>query len=114
MEKKNMVSKKARIEMELSTFKIPPSGDILALGKNCPIGPQAAKRMLDAVAPNQFELIQLKDEIIEGILVKKHLFLRTEKERLIKTIVEEARAIMGTDCMIKIKCEVMVTVNREL
>ncbi len=114
MEKKNGRSKKARINIELTTFEIPPSGDILVLGKRCPIGVQAAKRMLDAVAPNQFELIQMEDEIIEGILVKKHLFLRTEKESLIKTVVEEAKAIMGTDCMIKIKCEVTVIVSKEI
>jgi len=114
MENEKGKLKKSRIEMELTTFAIPPSGDILILGKNCPIGPQAAKRMLDAVAPDQFELIQLEDETIEGILVKKYLFLRAEREPLIKAVVEEARAIMGTDCMIKIKCEVTVTVNREL
>lgn len=114
MEKKNRRSKKARIDMELATFKIPPSGDILVLGKNCPIGPQAAKRMLDAVAPNQFELIQLEDETIDAILVRKHLLLRTEKKPLIEAAVEEARAIMGADCIITIKCEVTVTVSRQL
>jgi len=107
-------SKKALINMELETFKIPPSGEVLVLGKNCPIGPQAAKRMLDSVAPNQFELVQVEDDIIEAIFCKKYLFLRAERERLVKTIIEEAKAIMGSDCMVKIKLEVTVTVKREL
>jgi len=114
MKEKNKRSKKARIAMELSTFEIPPSGDVLVLGKRCPIGPQAAKRMIDSAAPDQFDLIQIEDDIIEAILVKKFLFLRTEKEPLVKAIVEESRAIMGTDCMIRVKCEVVVTVDREL
>ena len=58
MKKRNKRVKSAIISMELSTFEIPPSGDILVLGKTCPIGPQASKRMLDTVAPNQFELVQ--------------------------------------------------------
>lgn len=114
MEKKNGRSKKARITMELATFKIPPSGDVLVLGKNCPIGPQAAKRMLEAVAPNQFEFIKVEDETIDALLVKKHLLLRVEKSLLISAAVEEARAIMGAACMITIKCDVVVTVNRDM
>lgn len=114
MKEKNKRSKKARVAMEFSTFEIPPSGDILVLGKRCPIGPQAAKTMLDSVAPNRFELIQIEDDILEAILVKKFLFSRTEKEPLVEAIVAESRAIMGTECMVRIKCEVVVTVSREL
>ena len=112
MEKKE--TKKATINMELTTFKIPPSGEVLVLGKQCPIGPQAAKRMLDSVAPGQFELVQVEDDIIDAVFCKKYLFLRAEREPLVKSIIEEAKAIMGPDCMIKIKCEVTVTVKRGL
>lgn len=113
MKEKNKRSKKARVAMQFSTFEIPPSGDVLVLGKRCSIGPQAAKRMIDSAAPDQFDLIQIEDDIIEAILVKKFLFLRTEKEPLVKAIVEESRAIMGTGCMVRVKCEVVVTVDRE-
>ncbi len=92
----------------------PPSGDILVLGKRCPIGPQAAKRMLDTVSPDQFELIQPEDEVVDGILVKKHLFLRAEKERLIEAIIEESKPIMSDQCMMTIKCEIIITLKREI
>ena len=107
-------TKRATIDMEMSTFHIPPSGDVLVLAKRCPIGPQAAKKMLDTVAPHQFELIQLEDNLIDGILVKKYLFLRADKESLIKTIIEEAKAVMGDQCMICIKCEITLRVKREI
>lgn len=114
MEEKIGRSKKARAVMELSTFEIPPSGDILVLGKRCPIGSQAAKRMLDSVASDQFELIPVDNEVIEAILVRKYLLLRIEKELLIKAVIEETKPIMGLECMIKIKFEVTVIVNREI
>lgn len=108
----NKGKKKSMVDMELSTFEIPPSGDVLVLGKRCPIGPQAAERMLRTVAPEQFELVQPEDDLIGGILIKKHLFLRADKEPLIKAIVEESKAIMGPSCMIRIKCDITVTVKR--
>ena len=112
MEKQNARSKKALLDMELSTFHIPPSGEILVLAKRSPIGPKAGKRMLDTVAPGQFELVQPKDDLIDGILIKKYLFLRIDKEALIKAIVEESKAIMSDRCMITIKCDITVTVRR--
>jgi len=100
--------------MELSTFNIPPSGEILVVGKRSPIGAQAAKAMLDTVAPGQFELIQPKDDVIDGILTKKYLFLRADKDTLIKAILEESKPIMTDQSMITIKCDIRIAVKREI
>ena len=114
MKEKKIGNRKALLNMELSTFEIPPSGDILVLAKRCPIGPEAAKRMLDTVMPGQFEYLHPEDDLIEAIFVKKYLFLRADKERLTDAILEESKAIMGPACMIRIKCEISVTVKREI
>lgn len=111
---KNKRAKRTTIDMELSTFEVPPAGDILVLAKYCPIGYEAAKRMLEVVAPNRFEFIQIDDDLIESIIVRKHLLLRVEKETLIKTILEEAKTIMGPNCMIRIKCEIQIKVKKEI
>ena len=105
---------KVVLEMALSTFAIPPAGEALVLGKRAAIGPEAAKRMLDNAAPEEFELIRPEDDVIDGILVKKYLFLRATKESLINAMVEEAKAIMSERDMICLKCEVTVGVRREL
>ena len=107
-------SKAVKISMELSTFEIPPSGDVLVLGKRCPIGAHAAKKMLDTVAPKQFELITLEDDIIEAVLIRKYLFARAEKKALVRTIVEEGKMVMGDTCMLSVKCNIKVLINREL
>jgi len=107
-------SRRASLDMELSTFNIPPSGEILVVGKRSPIGAQAAKGMLDTVAPGQFELIQPDDDLIDGILVKKYLFLRADRERLVKAIVEESKLIMTDESMITIECDIRIAVKREI
>ena len=40
---KKMRSKAVKVNMELSTFEIPPSGDALILGNRCPIGARGEK-----------------------------------------------------------------------
>jgi hypothetical protein len=112
MEKERV--KKEVVSMEFATFDIPPAGDVLVLGKRSPMGPQAAKKMLDTVAPGQFELVQSEDDFIEAILIKKCLFSRTEKEPLIKAIVEESKAIMDSHCMVRIKSVVPNTPTSEV
>ena len=107
-------SKKSLLHMELSTFNIPPSGEILVLGKRSAIGAQAGKKMLDTVAPHQFELIEPDDELIDGILIKKQLLLMADKDSLLRAIIEESKLIMSEEGMITIKCKIAVTVNREL
>ena len=117
MKEKNGGYRKALVNLELSTFEIPPAGDILVLGKRCPIGPEAAKKMLDIVMPDQFEYLHPEDDLddlIEAIFVKKYLLLRADKKRLVDAILEESKAIMGPVCMIRIKCEISVTVKREI
>ena len=114
VEKTRARTQKVALDITLSTFEVPPAGEALVLGKRAAIGPEAAKRMLDNAAPEEFELIQLEDSVIDGLLVKKSLFLRADKESLINAIVEEAKAIMGERDMIRLKCEVTVGVRREL
>jgi len=113
-EKTGERSKRVVLNMDLSTFEIPPAGEALVLGKRSPIGPEAAKRMLDNAAPDEFELIQPQDDVIEGLLVKKYLFLRADKESLTKAIIEEAKAIMNDRDMIRLKCDLIVGIRREL
>lgn len=100
--------------MEFTTFKIPPSGDILVLGKRCAIGPRAAKRMLDTVAPDQFELLQPEADLIDGILARKQLFSMVDRDALINTLVEELKPIMSDQCMITIKCDIKVKISRAI
>jgi len=115
MEKKNDIpSRRTMLTMEMSTFELPPSGDILVLAKRCALGPEGAKRMLDSVAPGQFEFVKVDDEIIDAIFCRNNLFLRAEKEALIRVVVEDCKSIMSPQCMIAVQCETIVSIKREL
>jgi len=114
MENKSERTKKVVLNMDLSIFEIQPAGEALVIGKRSPIGSEAAKRMLDNAAPEEFELIRPEDDVIDAILVRKDLFLRANKGLLVNAMLEEAKAIMGARDMIRLKCDVIVGIRREL
>jgi len=38
-------SKRVLLNMDLSTFEVPPAGEALVLGKRCSIGPEARQKV---------------------------------------------------------------------
>jgi len=115
MKDKSKTSQKLiTLDLEFSNFNIPPSGDGLILGKKAPIGPQAAKIMLDTVSPGQFKLFKIDHKVIDAILIKKYLYLRVDKDLLLETLINEAQSFMSEDCMVVIRCDVKLYTKKEL
>ena len=111
---KRQETRNTRIDMQITSFCLPPSGDVLVIGQRSPMGPEAAKRMLDSVAPGQFEWIKVDDDVVAAIFVRAHILLRANREALTRAILEEARPIMGSECMLTIRCDVTISVGREI
>lgn len=104
--------KKAEVNLKLSEFEIPPMRDILVIGKRAPIGPEAARRMADAVSPGRFMVIPVDDKIIEAILLRKALLQLVPQKYLIPPIVEETRKIMQKENVIKVDIDINISVKR--
>lgn len=60
-------TKKADIKMRMSEFEMPPMQDALFVGRHAPIGPEAARRMVDVLSPDQYEILEVEHAIIEAI-----------------------------------------------
>lgn len=59
-------TKKAEITMRMSEFEMPPVQDALIVGKRAPIGPEAARRMVDILSPNQYEIVKVDHKCAEA------------------------------------------------
>ncbi|MFH1761340.1 MAG: hypothetical protein ABIA63_09600 [bacterium] len=101
------------MSLEISTFKFPVLDEILVFAKKCPLKALAVKEMLNTIAPGQFEFIKIKDNLLDALLIRKYLLLRMEKETLVESVAEEARQFMDKKCIVSIKCNINVTVNRK-
>ncbi|WP_027364887.1 hypothetical protein [Desulfotruncus alcoholivorax] len=112
--KKSFSSKKANLQIHFSEFDLPPMQDLLLIGRRAPIGPEAARRMIEALAPGQYEVILIENSDIEAIAVRTSLFNWMPRDTLIKTILEEGMKFTSTQSLIKAKLEISVSVFKEV
>lgn len=106
--------KKADINMKFSEFEMPPMQDVLIIGKMAPIGPEAAKRMIDILSPEQYEVIKIEHEVVEAIVIRKALLNLLSKEKLISIIMEEGGKIANESMIIKAHIEITLNVSKSI
>ncbi|HVJ50061.1 hypothetical protein [Desulfitobacterium sp.] len=100
--------------MHLSEFEMPPMQDVLIVGRNAPIGPEAAKRMVDVLSPDQYKIIKVDHPVIEAIVVRNALTNMIPEERLIEFILEEGGRIVGASTIIKAHVDITVHVSQSI
>lgn len=104
----------AHVTVRLSEFEIPPMQDVLLVGRRAPIGPEAARRMVDALSPEQYELIPVEEGPVEAIVVRKSLLKLIPKEKIIPFILEEGLKIITEHTVIRAQVNIVITVNKTI
>lgn len=104
--------RKADVNIRLSEFEIPPMQDVLLVGKRAPIGPEAIRRMVNALSPDQYEVIQLNHDIFEGAVLKKSLAKLLPEEKLLPIMLEEGARIATEKTVVKAQVNIVIQVSR--
>ncbi|MFZ5435693.1 MAG: hypothetical protein ACOZCF_05150 [Bacillota bacterium] len=104
--------RKADVTIRLSEFEIPPMQDILLVGKRAPIGPEAIRRMVNALSPDQYEVIQLDHDIFEAAVLKKSLVKLLPEDKLLPIILEEGARIATEKTVVKAQVNIVIQVSQ--
>lgn len=107
-------TKKAEINMRFSEFEMPPMQDVLIVGKAAPIGPEAARRMVDILSPDQYEIVKVEHNCVEAIVVRRTLLSMIPKEKLISIIMEEGEKIANDSMIIKVQVNITLNVSKSI
>ena len=107
-------SRKAEIIMRLSEFEMPPMQDVLIVGRKAPIGPEAARRMVDILSPEQYEIVQVSHPVIEAVVLRKSLTNMIEKDKLISLILDEGGKIANESTIIKAHINIVLEVSKTI
>lgn len=107
-------SKRAEITIRLSEFEMPPMQDVLIVGKRAPIGPEAAKRMVDILSPEQYQIIKIDHSVIEAIVIRKSLMQMIEKDKLISIILDEGGKVANESTIIKAQLNIVIQVSKSI
>lgn len=106
--------KKAEISMRFSEFEMPPMQDVLIVGKRAPIGPEAARRMVDILSPDQYEIIRIEHECVEAIVARKSILNMIQKDKLIAIIMEEGGKVANESMIIKVQINITLHVSKSI
>jgi len=112
--KKTASKRKAQLNIRFSEFELPPMQDILVIGRRAPIGPEAVRRMVDALAPGQYELIEYELGPIEAVAVRTSLFNWINRDILLDNVLDEALKIDIEKTLLKVKLELSISVFKEI
>lgn len=104
--------RKAELSIRLSEFEIPPMRDVLLVGKKAPIGPEAVRRMVDALSPDQYEIIRMDHPIFEAAVIKKSIVKLMSEEKLLPILLEEGERMSTESTLLKAQVEIVIQVNR--
>ncbi|WP_230986547.1 hypothetical protein [Cohnella fermenti] len=88
--------------------------DLLIIGRRAPIGPEAVRRMAEALSPEQFSIVRVEHPKIEAVLVRSSLLQMLEERVLINIIIEEAEAMISDTMVLRSELKVAVSVQREV
>lgn len=107
-------SKKVELSMRLSEFEIPPMQDVLIIGKKAPIGSEAAKRMVNILSPDQYEIKRLEHPSIEAIVIRKSLLNMLPQDKLISLVLEEGEKIANETMIVKVQLNITIIVSKSI
>ena len=114
MNNSTKTTRKAEITMRFSEFEMPPMQDVLIVGRKAPIGPEAARRMVDILSPEQYEIIEVDHAVIEAVVLRKSLINMVSKDRLIALILEEGGKVANETIIIKAHINIVLQVSKSI
>lgn len=107
-------TRKAEITLRFSEFEVPPMQDVLIVGKKAPIGSEAARRMVDILSPEQYEIIEVEHPVIEAVVLRKSLIDMVSKDKLIALILEEGGKVANVSTIIKAHINIVLQISKSI
>lgn len=110
--KKRESIRTAEINLKLSEFEFPPMQDVLLIGRRAPIGSESARKMSDALSPDQYEIISLEHQFFEAVIIRKSLLTIIPREKLLQIVLEEGAKVSPENLVLKVHVNVVINVNK--
>jgi hypothetical protein len=111
---KTYYSRKATLSLKISEFEVPPMQDLLIIGKKAPIGPEAIRRMAEALSPEQFVVLKIDHPKIEAVLLRQSIIQMFDQDVLLNIILEEAERLISETMVLRSELKIAVSVQREV
>lgn len=75
--------RKYSVQLSFEEVRLPPFEDILILGKKCPQGKIGVNKSFEFLVPNEYEVIETPDDIIEAVFINKKVLKKMPHEKIL-------------------------------
>lgn len=99
---KEITTKQYSIQLSFEEIRLPPFEDILILGKKCPQGKIGVYQSFELLVPNEFEVFEIDDPIIEAVFINKRVLKKMDKDRIIKILEEKVFPFVSESEILKV------------
>jgi hypothetical protein len=83
------------------------------LGREAPIGCAAFKKALELLVVSPFEHIELDDDVIADILVRRVFLRRLPKEYLVQFVLQRIKPLMGSEEIMQLDLSAEILIQDE-
>lgn len=97
----------------MKEFAIPVINDGLVLGRAAPIGCVAFRKALELLVTTPFEHIEMDDEVIGDILVRRAILRRLPREQLVAFVLQRLKPLMGPEEILHLDLTAEILIEEE-
>ncbi len=102
------------ITAKIKEFSIPPITDGLVIGKDAAIGVNALQKALKLLIPEDFNHIEIQDEVINSMLIRCSIASRLTEKRVVAFLLHQVKPLMMADEILHIQLDTEITITQEL
>jgi hypothetical protein len=102
------------IRVRVRALEIPPIKDGLVIGRDAAIGGEAMLRTLRLMTNEKFERIQIKDPMIDDIIVRAAILRKLGRDRLLEFVVKRVKPLMAETELLMLDIEVELLIEHSL
>ncbi len=95
-------NRKFSLQLSFEEIRLPPFEDILILGKKCPQGKIGVYKSFELLVPNEFEIFEIEDEIVEAIFINKRVLKKLDKDNIIEILREKVFPYISESEILKV------------
>ncbi len=99
---KDLTNRKFSIQLSFEEIRLPPFEDILILGKKCPQGRIGVYKSVEFLVPNEFEPVEVEDDIVETVFINKKVLKKLDKDKIITILREKVFPFVSESEILKV------------
>jgi len=100
--------KKYAVQLSFEEIRLPPFEDILVLGKKCPQGKNGVYKSFEFLVPNEFDVFEVDDNIVEAVFINKRVLKKMKQEEIFQILQDKVFPYVSESEILKVDFKIKI------